>query len=276
MRQADLHARSRAYQAFVFDLDGVVTDTAVASSASSIARGLQPSIDDFAVDDVNRTVTCPAGVTRSVSGQGRATFGTACGGCSLRGGAPPASPEESTGSAHTTRCSGKPAERHETQSGATNIGDIGRWSNAPSPGWPVATARFAIAAWPKTTTGCTPHRRTQPAQAHRARTHPQRRRLGAGLTPRPPSPRAHHPDQPVTHATPQRFTTATPITSGHKRRRQPIQASRNTIVQDTRSKSSVGYLDRPGRPIVRIGGFRWLPGEPDSAVSRTRYDGLDI
>jgi IS5 family transposase len=33
------------------------------------------------------------------------------------------------------RCSGKPAVRHETQSGATNIGDIGRWSNAPSPGW---------------------------------------------------------------------------------------------------------------------------------------------
>ena len=60
-------------------MDGVVTDTAVASSASSIARGLQPSIDDFAVDDVNRTVTCP--VTRSISGQGRATFGTACGGC---------------------------------------------------------------------------------------------------------------------------------------------------------------------------------------------------
>jgi beta-phosphoglucomutase-like phosphatase (HAD superfamily) len=27
MRQADLHARSRAYQAFVFDMDGVVTDT---------------------------------------------------------------------------------------------------------------------------------------------------------------------------------------------------------------------------------------------------------
>jgi len=33
MRQADLHARSRAYQAFVFDMDGVVTDTATVHAA---------------------------------------------------------------------------------------------------------------------------------------------------------------------------------------------------------------------------------------------------
>jgi beta-phosphoglucomutase-like phosphatase (HAD superfamily) len=33
MRQADRHARSGAYQAFVFDMDGVVTDTATVHAA---------------------------------------------------------------------------------------------------------------------------------------------------------------------------------------------------------------------------------------------------
>jgi hypothetical protein len=42
------------------------------------------TVDDFAVDDVNGTITCPAGITRTISSHGRATFKSACGGCLLR------------------------------------------------------------------------------------------------------------------------------------------------------------------------------------------------
>jgi IS5 family transposase len=42
------------------------------------------SVDDFTVDHVNRTVTCPNGLTRTISRTGVATFGAACAGCPLR------------------------------------------------------------------------------------------------------------------------------------------------------------------------------------------------
>ena len=40
--------------------------------------------DDFVVDHHARTVTCPAGVTRSITGSGAVTFGAACRGCQIR------------------------------------------------------------------------------------------------------------------------------------------------------------------------------------------------
>lgn len=42
------------------------------------------TIDDFTVDEDNGTVTCPAGVTRTMSPRRTATFGAACTGCPLR------------------------------------------------------------------------------------------------------------------------------------------------------------------------------------------------
>ena len=42
------------------------------------------TVDDFVVDHTNRTATCPAGVTRTLSRTGLATFKTACRGCLLR------------------------------------------------------------------------------------------------------------------------------------------------------------------------------------------------
>ena len=42
------------------------------------------TIDDFTVDEANGTVTCPAGVTRTMSPRRTATFGAACAGCPLR------------------------------------------------------------------------------------------------------------------------------------------------------------------------------------------------
>ena len=51
---------------------------------------LRPSIpggftrDDFKFDDTARTVTCPAGITVSITTTGSATFGAKCKGCTLR------------------------------------------------------------------------------------------------------------------------------------------------------------------------------------------------
>jgi IS5 family transposase len=42
------------------------------------------TIDDFVVDHTNRIVTCPAGVTRTITPTGRAVFKTVCRGCPLR------------------------------------------------------------------------------------------------------------------------------------------------------------------------------------------------
>ena len=42
------------------------------------------TIDDFTYDAAANTLTCPGGVTRTVSAQGRATFKAACRGCPLR------------------------------------------------------------------------------------------------------------------------------------------------------------------------------------------------
>lgn len=42
------------------------------------------TIDDFSYDPDTSTLTCPGGVTRSISTNGRVTFGAACRGCPLR------------------------------------------------------------------------------------------------------------------------------------------------------------------------------------------------
>ena len=42
------------------------------------------TVDEFTIDHDARTATCPAGITRPISGNGRATFGAACGVCPLR------------------------------------------------------------------------------------------------------------------------------------------------------------------------------------------------
>jgi hypothetical protein len=43
------------------------------------------TVDDFTVDEAAGTVTCPAGITRPVTGCRSVTFGAACRGCPLRG-----------------------------------------------------------------------------------------------------------------------------------------------------------------------------------------------
>ena len=41
------------------------------------------TIDDFTHDAATRTLTCPAGISRPISGKGSVTFGAACHGCAL-------------------------------------------------------------------------------------------------------------------------------------------------------------------------------------------------
>ena len=42
------------------------------------------TVDDFTVDHAAGTVTCPNGVTKTITRAGTATFGSACSGCPLR------------------------------------------------------------------------------------------------------------------------------------------------------------------------------------------------
>ena len=53
-----------------------------APTRSAVPGGF--TVDDFTVDHANRTATCPAGLTRIISGTGFATFGAGCRGCVLR------------------------------------------------------------------------------------------------------------------------------------------------------------------------------------------------
>lgn len=53
-----------------------------APTRSAVPGGF--TVDDFTVDHVNRTATCPAGLTRNISPTGAATFKAACRGCLLR------------------------------------------------------------------------------------------------------------------------------------------------------------------------------------------------
>ena len=47
--------------------------------------GTRPGPDDeFTIDDINRTVTCPNGITVTIAAKGSATFGPRCTGCPLR------------------------------------------------------------------------------------------------------------------------------------------------------------------------------------------------
>jgi hypothetical protein len=53
-----------------------------APTRSAVPGGF--TVDDFTVDHTARTVTCPAGATRNITGAGNAIFKSACRGCALR------------------------------------------------------------------------------------------------------------------------------------------------------------------------------------------------
>jgi len=79
------------------------------------------TVDDFTVDHQDRTATCPNGLTRPISRNGFATFGTACSGCPLR--AQPQGNKLKVGPM-TRRCA-PPGRQPETRTGWPNTASIG-------------------------------------------------------------------------------------------------------------------------------------------------------
>jgi hypothetical protein len=109
------------------------------------------TVDDFTVDHAAGTATCPHGLTRPISGTGFATFGARCAHCPLRA----RCTRSRKGKKLKVGAHGNalPGRRLVTRSGWPNTDSTGPWSNAPSPGWPAATAGCATGASPKTTIG---------------------------------------------------------------------------------------------------------------------------
>ena len=95
------------------------------------------TVDDFTVDHDAGAATCPNGVTKKISPSGWATFGAAC----RLPAAGPLHPQPrgqgTQGSARTTRCNAPSDKPPPTRAGRPNTDNTGRWSNAPSPGWPA-------------------------------------------------------------------------------------------------------------------------------------------
>ena len=92
------------------------------------------TIDDFTVDHANRTVTCPAGLTRIISRSGFATFGAACRGCALRAQCTTSITGKSLKVGPYDALNEPLALPHEKPTGKTNTANTAPWSNEPSPG----------------------------------------------------------------------------------------------------------------------------------------------
>ena len=123
------------------------------------------TIDDFIVDLDARTVTCPASSPAAHPAQRRGRLrSTLPLHARWRHGAPPPSADGNSPShEHERAAAGRPQPSPRSRTGRPSIVSTGRWSNARSPGSPEATAKSATAASPRTTTGCTTGRRTEPA-----------------------------------------------------------------------------------------------------------------
>ena len=110
------------------------------------------TIDDFGYDDKAGTLTCPNGLTRRLSTKRRVTFGAPA---RCETGAPPHPEAARSPSTATRDCSGTTGAVHKISTSSRPTGRSGRWSNAPSPGWPTVTAESPTEAWPRTTPGST-------------------------------------------------------------------------------------------------------------------------
>ena len=112
--------------------------------------------DDFNVDHTARTVTCPNGLTRTISPSGTATFGVACRGCPLRARCTTARDGRALQVSEHDALLRAPAATPRPTRSPSPTGSTGRWSNGPSPGSSeAATAKSATAASPRTTCGST-------------------------------------------------------------------------------------------------------------------------
>ena len=116
------------------------------------------TIDDFTVDEDNGTVTCPAGVTRTMSPRRTATFGAACAAAPSGTSAPPPKTAGPSPSTPATGSCAPPAPRPAPPSSGRPT-PPGRPSSGSSPGPPPATDAASGSATPeppRTTPGSTP------------------------------------------------------------------------------------------------------------------------
>ncbi len=107
------------------------------------------TIDDFAYDQDagdRGTLTCPAGVTRSLSAYRTVTFGVACRGCPLRARCTASTKGRTVNVHEHERLSVSTAPAPRTRASKRRIGPTGRWSNDRSRGSCGATAACPTAA----------------------------------------------------------------------------------------------------------------------------------
>jgi len=111
-------------------------------------------LDDFEIDTEAATMTCPAGITVTLSAQGRARFGANCGACPLRARCTTARAGRSSCCIPTTATSSPPGPRPAPRSSTPSTGAGARWSSAPWRGSPAApTAGCATGASSATACG---------------------------------------------------------------------------------------------------------------------------
>ena len=141
------------------------------------------TIDDFTHDTAAGTLTCPSGVTRTLTTKRTATFGAACRGCPLAGRC-------------TTSTRGRKIRLHEHDAAAARPPGAGRRRDVPGHlphppahgrthhrlAHPPQPARALPRGRQERRLAAPPRRRAQPAPAARPRPHPPRRGLAAGLT----------------------------------------------------------------------------------------------
>jgi hypothetical protein len=114
------------------------------------------TVDDFTHDPVAGTLTCPAGVTRTLTPQRRAIFKSACHDCTLRSlCAPPQQPAAQCRSTSMTSSSASIANAQRVKTSKPPTVNTGRWSSARSPGSLEALVGCPTAGSRRTTTGST-------------------------------------------------------------------------------------------------------------------------
>lgn len=113
------------------------------------------TVDDFIPDTAADTMTCPAGVTRKITGAGRSTSASHADSARCASDAPAAPPENRCDSASTTRWPAPTAPVQQIQGLSPTTVNTDPRSNARSPGSLAATVTCATAAPRRTTPGCT-------------------------------------------------------------------------------------------------------------------------
>ena len=113
------------------------------------------TVDDFAHDPVEGTLTCPAGVDRRSPRTDALSSGSRAASVRCGRDAPPPRTAGPSPFIPTTSASADTASEPPTRASKPPTASTGRWSNAPSPGSPAARYTFPTAASRRTTAGST-------------------------------------------------------------------------------------------------------------------------